>query len=376
MVCLAEVVEEEKQKNADVKEKQKDANVREKQKNADVKEKQKGEEDKYIINILLLYMTDVIIHIFPGIGREPRGTFDEMRTQGLVEFKNYLLTVLGHVGISFPPDETVYGYGPNITQEDLDNLRKFYQIRTRSDRSKEKVKWTALNFLFREKSRVFAGEISDDTDFFNEHEHIKIPLRLVDKTAEQALAILNDIKAPYGNPHSDDTKENCLTAIFNHLPLTYPDGKPVVLREVYMLRVTLEDLQTKYQGKKEESGAAGPVRLAASGAAGAAAASKQGGRRRRKKTKKKTKKKRKTRKKRKFKKKGICCVGSGCPEWLHCINVLGDPSEGIRPKSKTTLKIIKRCAQRYSTYKNINYKKCLKRERKKLKRKRKTRRKR
>ena len=86
--------------------------------------------------------------------------------------------------------------------------------------------------------------------------------------------------------------------------------------------------------------------------------------------------KRKTRKRRKFKKKRICCVGPGCPEWLHCINVLGDPSEGIRPKSKTTLKIIKRCAKRYSTYKNINYKKCLKRERKKLKRKRKTRRKR
>ena len=81
--------------------------------------------------------------------------------------------------------------------------------------------------------------------------------------------------------------------------------------------------------------------------------------------------KRRTRKRKKFKKKGICCAGPGCPEWLHCIHVLGDPSEGIRPKSKTTLKIIKRCAKRYSTYKNINYKKCLKRERKKIKRKRK-----
>ena len=32
--------------------------------------------------------------------------------------------------------------------------------------------------------------------------------------------------------------------------------------------------------------------------------------------------KRKTKKKR----KRICCVGPSCPEWLHCINVLGDPS--------------------------------------------------
>lgn len=86
--------------------------------------------------------------------------------------------------------------------------------------------------------------------------------------------------------------------------------------------------------------------------------------------------KRKTRKKRKFKKKGICCVGPGCSEWLHCIHVLGDPSRGIRPKNRTTLKIIKRCATRYSTYKNKNYKKCLKRERKHRKRKRITRRKR
>ena len=231
-------------------------------------------------------MTDVIIHIFPGIGREPPGTFDEMRKQGLDQFKNYLLTVLGHVGISFPPDPTVYGYGPNITQEDLDKLHRQYVGRMRSDHSRIKLPWTAINFLLRPKSPVFVGKISNDTVFFNEHEHIKIPLRLVGKTAEQALAILNGIKAPYGNPHSDDTKENCLTAIFNHLPLTYPDGKPVVLREVYMLRVTLEDLLTKYQGKKEESGA-----------------SKQGGRRRRKKTKKKRKTKKRRRKKRKRRKR-------------------------------------------------------------------------
>ena len=248
-------------------------------------------------------MTDVIIHIFPGIGKEPIGTFDEMRTQGLDQFKNYLLTVLGHVGISFPPDPTVYGYGPNITQEDLDSLPTKYVGRMRSDRSRLKLQWTAINFLLRPKSPVFAGKISNDTEFFNEYEHIKIPLRLEDKTAEQALAILNDIKAPYGNPYNDARKENCLTVIFNHLPLTYPDGKPVVLREVYMLRVTLEDLQTKYQGKKEESGAAGPVRLAASGAAGAAGASKQGGRRRRKKTKKKRKTKKRRRKKRKRRKR-------------------------------------------------------------------------
>jgi len=82
--------------------------------------------------------------------------------------------------------------------------------------------------------------------------------------------------------------------------------------------------------------------------------------------------KRKTKKKR----KRICCVGPGCPEWLHCINVLGDPSQGIKPKTEKTLKIIKRCAKKYSTYKNTNYKKCLKKERKKLNKKRKTRRKR
>jgi len=80
----------------------------------------------------------------------------------------------------------------------------------------------------------------------------------------------------------------------------------------------------------------------------------------------------KTRKKR----KKICCAGPGCPEWLHCINVLGDPSGGIKPKTEKTLKIIKRCAKRYSTYKNTNYKKCLKKERKKLNKKTKTRRKR
>ena len=253
-------------------------------------------------------MTDVIIHIYPGIAREPIGTFDEMKELGLDQFKNYLLSVLGHVGISFLSDEPVYGYGPNITQEDLDNLRPLYENIRKSDSSRKKTKWTALNFLFYPKSPIFVGKISDDTEFFNEHKHIKIPLKLVNKTAQQALYALNGIEASYGSPYLDNTKENCLTAIFNHLTLTYPDGNPVVLSEVYMLRQTLKELQTKYKGKKEESGAAGPVRPAASGAAGpvrpaasgsagvAAGASKQGGKRRRKrKTKRKKRKKRKKR---------------------------------------------------------------------------------
>ena len=234
-------------------------------------------------------MTDVIIHIFPGIGREPIGTFDEMKELGLDQFKNYLLSVLGHVGISFLSDEPVYGYGPNITQKDLDNLRPLYENIRKSDSSRKKTKWTALNFLFYPKSPIFVGKISDDTEFFNEHQHIKIPLKLVDKTAQQALYALNGIEASYGSPYLDDTKENCLTAIFNHLTLTYPDGNPVVLSEVYMLRQTLKELQTKYKGKKEESGAA---------------ASKQGGKRRRKrKTKRKKRKKRRTKRKKKRKRK-------------------------------------------------------------------------
>ena len=97
-----------------------------------------------------------------------------------------------------------------------------------------------------------------------------------------------------------------------------------------------------------------------------------------KKTKRKKRRKRKTRKqmnKIRMKDSKSCCAGPGCPEWKHCINVLGDESMGIRPKTANTLKIIEKCAKRYSTYKNKNYKKCLKRERKKLRKKR-TRRKR
>ena len=48
----------------------------------------------------------------------------------------------------------------------------------------------------------------------------------------------------------------------------------------------------------------------------------------------------KTRKKAKNKKK-ICCVGIGCPEWKHCIHVLGDGAK-YRPKRKSTLKRMKR----------------------------------
>jgi len=60
------------------------------------------------------------------------------------------------------------------------------------------------------------------------------------------------------------------------------------------------------------------------------------------------------------KKKRICCVGFGCPEWRHCIHVLGD-GDKWRPKSKSTLKRMKKCL----TSGGKSYKKCMKRERKK-----------
>tara|TARA_Y100000589_G_scaffold191092_1_gene180971 strand:+ start:1009 stop:2196 length:1188 start_codon:yes stop_codon:yes gene_type:complete len=78
----------------------------------------------------------------------------------------------------------------------------------------------------------------------------------------------------------------------------------------------------------------------------------------------KRKKRRKKRRKRKRTKK-ICCVGPGCPEWKHCINVLGDKELGIRPKSKNTLKIMKKCGKLTSSQ-GKTYKKCMKLQRKRL----------
>jgi len=73
--------------------------------------------------------------------------------------------------------------------------------------------------------------------------------------------------------------------------------------------------------------------------------------------------KRKTKKKNK---KKICCVGIGCPEWKHCIHILGD-GDKYRPKRKSTLKRMKKCLTRHAK----TYKKCMKRERKKSQRRRK-----
>ena len=65
----------------------------------------------------------------------------------------------------------------------------------------------------------------------------------------------------------------------------------------------------------------------------------RGGKKRRRKKTKKRKSKRKTRKRKKNKR--VCCAGPGCPEWMHCIHVLGDKDSGIKPKSKKTLKKMK-----------------------------------
>ena len=231
--------------------------------------------------------TNVIIHIFPGEAIEEEGTFDNMRRRGLDEFKNYLLTVLGHVGISFPPEKKIYGFGPIITQEDITHLRNNYSERVNSMRRRIKSPWNAVNFLFYEDSPVFRGKVFTDDDddiFFASHPHIEIPLKLKDMSKKDALKILTKLDAPYGSKFQGEERENCLTAIFNYLPLYYHNDKLVVLSEPGMLRNTLAELQ---KGIKGESGAA----------------SKQGGRRRRRKTKRKKRKKIKTKRRKRKKRK-------------------------------------------------------------------------
>ena len=240
--------------------------------------------------------TNVIIHIFPGEAVEEEGTFNNMRRRGLEEFKNYLLTVLGHVGISFPPEKKIYGFGPIITPGDITQLRDNYSERVNSMRRKIKKPWNAVNFLFYEESPTFRGKVFTDDDddiFFASHPHIEIPLKLKDMSKKDALKILTKLDAPYGSKFQGEERENCLTAIFNHLPLYYHNDKPVVLSEPGMLRNTLAELQQGIKPQEE----------------GVAVAAKRGGKRRRKtkrksrKSKKRRRKKRKTRRKRKSRKK-------------------------------------------------------------------------
>ena len=145
--------------------------------------------------------------------------------------------------------------------------------------------------------------MSLDTNFFNEHKHIKIPLKLMG-TKYDALEKLYSIKAKYGIPpellhrkrteeQKELTFENCLSAIFNHLPLRYLDGKTEVkptIKQVYYLTQTLWDLVPSTRPSPPRTRPAAAASRESKGAAG------RGGRRRRK-TKKRKKRKRKTRKK-------------------------------------------------------------------------------
>jgi hypothetical protein len=231
-------------------------------------------------------MTKVIIHFFRGKLSEAPGKFNEMKSfaidhGGMEYFKDYLLEFFGHVGISFPPDREVYGFGPNITQEDLNDLGPNRIV------DEKEIPWTAENFLFDDESPKFKGTISVDTQFFAAHVHVpKIPLILVGKEKEEALDILRNIDKDYGLPRQEG--ENCLTAIFKYLPLTYSDGTSVLetLSCPSSLIITLQDLK-----------------------AGLAEAKKGGKKTKRKKTKRKRRKRRKKktrrnkRKKKKLKKK-------------------------------------------------------------------------
>jgi len=233
-------------------------------------------------------MTNVIIHIYPGRGKEEEREFYNKKELGINIFKEYLLEVLGHVGISFPLEKKIYGFGPIITEEDIIPLRNNYSESPDSMRMRIKHPWNAVNFLFYEDSPVFRGKVftgEDDNVFFASHPHIEIPLKLKGMSKKDALKILTKLGGKYGSKFQGEDRENCLTAIFNYLPLYYRNDKPVVLSEPGMLRNTLVELQKGIEG---ESGAA----------------SKQGGKRRRKrKTKRKKRKKRRTKRKKKRKRK-------------------------------------------------------------------------
>lgn len=230
--------------------------------------------------------TNVIIHIFQGSALEEKGEFYKKKEEGISNFKKYLLDVLGHVGISFPPEPTIYGFGPNITQEHITNLRGNYQEGVNSMRRKFIIPWDTINFLFFEKSPVFRGKIFTDEEFFASRPHIEIPLKLKHMDKKKALEILTGLNAYYGSKFTDENRENCLTAIFNHLPLYYHNNKKVVLSEPGMLRVTLDELQDEIKQQEE----------------GVAVAAKRGGRKRRK-TKRKKRKRRRTKGKRRQRKR-------------------------------------------------------------------------
>lgn len=240
--------------------------------------------------------TNIIIHIYPGKAVDKEGEFNKKREQGITSFKEYLLEVLGHAGISFPPEKKIYGFGPIIEEGDITHLRDNYGERVNSMRRSIKQPWTAVNFLFYENSPIFRGKVFTDDDddiFFASHPHIEIPLKLKDMSKKDALKILTKLDAPYGSKFQGEERENCLTAIFNHLPLYYHNNKPVVLSEPGMLRNTLAELQEGIKPQEE----------------GVAVAAKRGGMKRRKtkrksrKSKKRRRKKRKTRRKRKSRKK-------------------------------------------------------------------------
>tara|TARA_R110001592_G_scaffold251127_1_gene513808 strand:- start:4838 stop:5677 length:840 start_codon:yes stop_codon:yes gene_type:complete len=273
-------------------------------------------------------MIRVNIHIFQGTGTEEEGKVNILKNQvvddddgsSLTRFKNHLLTIHGHVGISFPdisfPDNTtIYGYGPDITRKVLDELEVGDEYMESDKRRTGTTRWTredwtATNFLFRKDSPKFIGKITKDTSFFDPEQTETFPLIALVPTPRDALEILYNIKKPYvftDDPNKKDQpaiyglpgkkydpRENCLTAIFNHLPLTYQNGKQVVLTTVYMLSQTLKEL---HQGtreaceKNEKSGSTGE--------------SKEGGRRRRKKRKsrKSKRRRRKTKRKRRVKRR-------------------------------------------------------------------------
>lgn len=171
------------------------------------------------------------------------------------QLEDYLLYRLGHIGIEFPGDNTIYGYGPSF-KEKREEIKGYIQ----GKRKKNKFAPNAIELV--SLFSPYLGIYGNNTHFFITFLNRYYDLRyesfnlFIDMDTDEAKAILensNDTLYSILNDKGSENNYNCISYIFKKLnPRSLSTGKFFDESKYWSIYQMMEDLKKDRNSKKEK----------------------------------------------------------------------------------------------------------------------------
>jgi len=170
------------------------------------------------------------------------------------QFEDYLLYRLGHIGIEFPGDNTIYGYGPSF-KEKKDEIQRYIQGKRKKNKSTPCA--IELVSLFSPYRGIYGNNTHFFKTFLNRYYDLGYESfnLFIDMDTDEAKAILENSNDTYYSILFDKggEKYNCISFIFKKLnPRSLSTGKFIDESKYWSIYQMMEELKKDRNSKKEK----------------------------------------------------------------------------------------------------------------------------